>query len=448
MSENPSSSNDRFAALLQLEQAIRRSETIEALAVRLVNETGRLVPSEQTVLFLPSGGKRLKVQAMANLPAVDRSAPMVQWLEQLAMTIGQRPEGNRLSFFRPDDVEEYLRQDWAAYCPEHIAWVPLPSIYGPSGSLLLAGSHSWSGQHKVLLEHLAEVYGHALSFFRRPLGVLAWKRYPLRLSLAVISALFVFSILLKVPLTATAPAEIVPINPHTVAAPVSGVVKEVMVQPNQRVKSGELVVVLDDTELRNQTAVARMALKVAEEELERARRSAFGDAESKALIAELQAQVKRKDSELQFANDRLEKTRLISRADGVVIGAPKDEWEGKPVVTGTSIIQVADPLQVQVRVFLPVNDAITLEQGSVIRIFLDSAPLHPLTATLAWAGYSPEMSPLGFYAYRIHASLQNEGRQIPRIGLRGSASIQGPRVSLLYALLRKPITFFRQTTGL
>ncbi len=454
MSNNPNLQSDRFSTLLQIEQAVRRCESLDALAVRMVNETGMLVPSEQAAVFLPVGRRKVKALAIANQSQIDRSAPMIHWLERLATTLrkeSEQPSGKskQVVFFSRAGVDERFRNEWSEYLPENIAWVRLQSFSGTSGYLLLAAGTQWNQQHEVLLNHLAEVYGHALRLFRRSRYwvLFGTNSTPTRLTLFLCIALLLASYVIKVPLTTTAPAEIVPDHPHTVASPQNGVVKDVVVEPNQMITAGDLVVLLDDTELRNRVEVARMALNVAVEELERTRRSAFVSAESKALVAELRAQVDRYKAELQVARDRLEQTRLRANSGGTVIGAPRDQWEGKPVSTGTTILQVADPAEVQVRVFLPVDDAITLEEGSSMRVFLHSDPLNPLAAKLDWAGYSPEMSPMGFYAYRLQANLTGSTPP-PRIGLRGTATLFGPKVSLLYTIFRKPLTFIRQHTGL
>lgn len=454
MSANQNLQSDRFSTLMQLEQAVRRCETLDALVIRITNETSRLIPCQHAVLFLPCGPKKVKAQAIANLSSTDRSAPMVHWMERLGGVLrkesfsAEKKEG-RIRIISRNDVDEVFKKEWSAYFPEYIAWVELNSFKGTIGYLLISSPETWNDQHKVLLEHLGEMYGHALSVFKKPGGLRFFGLgiSPARASLFWIFILFMAAYLIKVPLTTTAPAEIVPEHPHNIASTQNGVVKEIFVEPNQLIEAGSLVVQLDDTENRNRVEVSRMALNVSREKLGRARRNAFSSAESKALVAELQAQVERAKTELQMAVDLLEKSKLRSLISGIVIGAAKDEWEGKPISTGTTIFQVADPGQVQVRIFLPVKDAITLQQGSSIRVFLHTDPLHPLEARLKWAEYRPKISPMGFFAYRIQAEFKDTETP-PRIGLRGSATLMGQKVSLLYVIFRKPFTFLRQTTGL
>ena len=446
MSTPEPSPNEKFAALLQLEKVVRQSDSLPSLLMHIVNDTGSILPYTQAFVLLRSGKKQFQTKAASNIPIVDRSSAMIQWLEQLVGDISPTIR-NTVTLFMEKDVAEHLRPDWAKYCPPYMLWITLRSFSGEKGVILLTTSQPWSDQHLLLCEHLSEVFGHALAFFLPSSGMIRKRFLQAKFVALLLLVLLVFSLIVKIPLTTTAPVEIVPEQPHPVTAPFNGVVKEVVVNPNQNVQKDDLVVILDDTELRNQVEIARMGQKIAEEELERARRSAFADAESKAQMAELQAQVRRKEAEVAFARDRLEKTRILAQTSGLVIGQPKAEWEGRPVTTGMSIIQVADPKRVQARIFLPIADAITLARGSTIKIFLDNDPMHPLSAELEWASYSPEMAPMGFYAYRIQARLSAEG-QIPRIGLRGTATLFGQKSSLFYSIFRKPITFVRQTIGL
>jgi len=84
-----------------------------------------------------------------------------------------------------------------------------------------------------------------------------------------------------------------------------------------------------------------------------------------------------------------------------------------------------------------------------VRVFLDAAPLAPLEARVVQAAYKAEADAAGVSSYAVIARPNDEADAAPaRLGLRGTARVYGEPVSLLYYLLRRPLTAVRQWTGL
>jgi hypothetical protein len=440
---------EQFTHLINLEQLIRQSGTLEALQYTIVNETRRLVPYRQAALLLQRG-KHHRTAALSDIPAVDRTAPFVQWLERTARAVeksGRTGETHRID---PADFDQSDRASWREYCPDTLIWIPLTGPQqGHLGSLMVATEAFPTEHQKVLLEHLAATSAHALQVFLKKGG---WRLNTVpdakkRLVLAGLSALLIgLSFAYRVHLTALAPVEIVPRQPFVVTSPLDGVVQKIAVKSNQSVASGDLLVVLDDTELRNRHALAEKALEVAKAEYSRARRGAFVDARSQAVLAELEAQVAQRRGEVAYARERLDRTVLLADRAGVAITPPPEAWEGRPVRLGEAIMRIADPQQVRALILLPVKDAVLLDAGSRVHLFLDSDPLDPVWARVERSEYMPEPTPEGHFAYRTFARIEDIQRA-PRIGLRGTAKIYGPRVSLFFYLFRRPMNYFRQVTG-
>ena len=80
-------------------------------------------------------------------------------------------------------------------------------------------------------------------------------------------------------------------------------------------------------------------------------------------------------------------------------------------------------------------------------MFLNIDPTHPLDAQLRQTSYEAEVTPDDILAFRLKASF-DEGTQLPRIGLKGTAKIYGNQVPLIYYLMRRPISAVRQTLGI
>jgi len=247
--------------------------------------------------------------------------------------------------------------------------------------------------------------------------------------------------------SALAPAEVVPRDPVLAAAPLDGVVADVFVAPNQAVAAGDPLFAFDDTELRNRHAVAERTLAVARAEYRQAAQAAFSDPRDSARLAVLRAQVDMREAELAFAAERLARVEVAAPAAGVAVFSDPNDWIGRPVATGERIMLIADPARAELRIFLPVGDAIALDPGAPVELFLDVAPLNPVPAVLTHAGYEAEVTPAGVLAYRVAARFA-EDAEVPRIGLQGTAKIYGETVPLGLYLFRRPIAAARQALGL
>lgn len=110
------------------------------------------------------------------------------------------------------------------------------------------------------------------------------------------------------------------------------------------------------------------------------------------------------------------------------------------------MLLIADPAQAELLVRLPVADAIALEPGTRITMYLTTDPQYPREARLTSAAFRAETLPGGIVGYRLKADFVDK-QGLPRIGLSGVAKIYGRKVPLGYALLRRPLTTVRQRLG-
>ena len=119
---------------------------------------------------------------------------------------------------------------------------------------------------------------------------------------------------------------------------------------------------------------------------------------------------------------------------------------GRPVQTGQELLRVADPERIALEIRLPVADAMVLKPGAPVALFLDADPLQEVNARIERSDYRPTLADDGTLAYRVTAGF--EAIEAPlRIGLRGTARVEGPSVRLFYYLFRRPLTAARQWLG-
>ena len=131
---------------------------------------------------------------------------------------------------------------------------------------------------------------------------------------------------------------------------------------------------------------------------------------------------------------------------GVVIFGDKSEWIGKPVVVGERIMEVANPEEFELKIDLPVEDAIVLREGAEVEVFLNASPLQAIPATLRHASYHATILPTNVLAYRVEAEFTESSEDI-RIGWQGTAKVYGEQVTLFFYLFRRPLGVLRQTLG-
>lgn len=449
-----STASSGFGVFAQLTRALRHAPTHEALQFSIVNETRRLIVYQRAVLLRAQGGSRLRVAAISGIPVVERQTALVQWIERTAGLV-QRDATSAKTLHALDlharsggPFDATVEAGWRELGSGQALWCPLVSPAGDLvGVLWLERPEPWREAEFLLIGELADAQAHALLALpggrrvRRSRGraSLVWGV----LLLAAAGALA-----LPVRRSALAPAEIVAQEPEVIAAPIDGVLRRFNVQPNQTVAPGDLLFTLDDTDRRARVDVAAKALDVARVEYRQASQGALGGRRDASKLASLEAQVALKEIELDNARRQLDRTQARAGRAGVAVLPDTLEWIGRPVTTGERVMLVVDPAQAEARAWLPVRDAMPMEPGTAVRIFLDIDPLTPVDGRLVRANLEAEEVPGTGLAYRAIVALDPErDGPPPRIGLKGTARIEGDRVPLALYLFRRPISALRQAIG-
>lgn len=433
--------------LLQLESRAFAATTPAALGFTIVNETSALSPYRQAAFLTVGASGKLSLAHASGLVNVADDSPYSVWLTQLANTVAQQPGAQLLEI---NTTPANLVDGWQEWLPEYLLAC---NVYGNDstrvGLALYARDDPWREGEIGLFERIHETYGYclqALARSPRPWKTLATRflqrRWARRVAIAAALAL-----LIPVRLSAIAPAEVVALTAIAIAAPQDGVVGAFHVQPNSPVKAGDRLFSLDDRGLESRRAVAMRGLQTARADLLLAEQRAFDDMKSKGDLAAVLGRVKEKEAELELIEGTLERVTVRAPSDGVIIFGDANDWLGRPVQTGERIMQLADPRDAGVLVWLPVADAINLDLGAPIRLFLHTQPLSPLSASLLETSYQPVQSPANLSSYRVRGRF-DQGTPGTRIGLRGTARVSGEWTYLGYYLLRRPIAALREWTGL
>ena len=438
--------NIKIARLIGLEKKSREARTQDELNFVVVNETRQIIDFVNSYLILKTPTDKYHVKAVSDLATVDRTAPLVTYVENI---INEKTNISlkEIQNYEVDKLSKSLNLNKPKNIPDNILLTPIFSPQkGLQGFLILTRNEKFNDNEVELARHLSITYGHAFNTFLADFSIKDFfkKNFTGKRSWIIILAIILISII-PIKITSTAPVEVVPSNPRLITAPFDGVVKNIIVNNNDKINSGDLLIQIEDTDLKNSYNLATQSLQVAEKELLRSRQFSFSNDEEKARLAELVAQVDLKKAEVKSTSERLKNSKIYADKDGIAIVDQKNNWQGRPVSVGEKIITIANPEKVEFLIWLPVKDSLIIKENTDVKVFLDINPIKPLKGKLKRASYQSSLSPEEVLSYQISASF--EGEEIPRIGLRGTAKIYGSRVTLFYYLFRKPITFVRQLIG-
>lgn len=413
----------------------------------ICNETNQLVQYAQAAFFEVINQQNLVLRTLSGLVDIEQNAPFSVWLTQLSHDIDKSGEFQIINL---SDVPPALQHDWQEWLPDSTLWIPLRDHREAIiGLTMFAKDATWTEIEAKQLGLLHKTYAHALDalqyqkkpFFSKIADVFKWNN-ALILTLILIVLMFI-----PVRLSTLAPAEVIALDALSISAPQDGVIESILVSPNQAVKQGDLLFTLDNTVIRNRYNVAAKALAAAKANALVANQRAFNDPKDKAALASAMGIVHEKEAELAAVQSLMARIEIRAAQDGLAIFTDKNDWIGRPVQTGERVMQLADPKDTGLLVWLPVKDALNLEKGAPIKLFLHTDPLHPIAATLIQTSYQSSLSPDNVASYRLKGVF-DEKNQLPRIGLGGTARIAGEKSFLGYYLFRRPIAALREWTGL
>lgn len=443
------SKNTSMATLLQLERMVRAAPTQQELQFLFVNETRRLISYRQAVFVIPSASSspQYEVRAVSSVPLVDRTAPLLQWIERLIRELRKTSSSQGICHVTETDIPVEFRPEWNEFTAGHGLWCPFTHPDGQVlGGLWLTRDQPWPDHEVTVMQRLSEAYAYAW----RAVGPSTSHRWRWGLSWTttwLLAATIVGALAIPVPMSTLSPAKIVAKDPMIVSAPIDGVLAAIVVPPNSAVSKGDVLFRYEDTTFRSDYQVAERNLDVAMAQYRRAAQGSFVEADQKADVPLLKAEVELRETERNYAYERLTKVEVKAEQAGLVLYTDKSDWIGKPVVVGQRIMELADPRQLEVRIDLPVEDAIVLREGAAVALFLNANPFSSVPATVSHASYHAEVLPNNTLAYRVTAEL-GQGASEFRIGWQGSAKIYGQEVTLFTYLFRRPISALRPWIGL
>ena len=438
---------------LDIEARARAAANLAELHFSIANDAYGLVGFRQALVFAGDGDNST-LAAVSGLARPTEDSPYLIWLRRVWPWVLKRLDGKQGWCTMPhegdDGVPAGLVEGWLEWWPAGVLALPLTSRAGQNIAwVVFLLEEPPSEEQFATLHRVSQTWGYcwemqsaapALSWKNRVKQFFKGKKLWFAIGIPVV-------LLIPIRQTALAPAEIVALDAMTISAPLDGVIKNIAIRPNSVVKKGQLLFSLDETTLRNRKEVAQQSVAVADAELMSATQKAFDSVQSKGDLALLNGRAYEKRAELASIQAQLKRVDVFAENDGVAVFGDSDDWLGRPVVTGERIMLLANPKNPGLLVHMAVADAINLEMGANVKMFLTVKPLSPMSAKIIETSYQAMLSPDNVASYRLRAKFEDATHEEARIGLRGTAKVYGGWVPLGYYVFRRPLASLREWSG-
>lgn len=459
----------KLLTLLTLLKNARHKKKTADLAFLMVNQTFNLVPYRHCV-FWRHDGEYAYLETASGLVQMDPMSPYCLWMKKALRHIVEEKtavmalekahlkkegdEGFAKSF--PMTAKDYTGAEadqWQKWVSAHALFLPMKNMSEKiSYGLWLDRDEPFTETDRAFLEDLADGYASVLHFLEaetQETGTGRIKEF-FRPKKMLVKAAFlglVFAMFLPVRFSITAPAEVVAKSPKLVSVPFTGTLERVAVEPNQPVRKGDLLAVMDSTALKNKYELATSDLATATAALTKTEREALRDPEKRMEINILKAQIHAKETEKEFANVFLERAMISAPEDGVAIFSDPNTMRGKPVQTGEQIMMIANPEDTELLIRVPVDAMIEIDDETPAQFFLNVSPIGSKEARIKTVSYQASPDADGVMSYKVRAAFTDK-QDIPRVGWTGTAKAYGKRTILLFNVLRRPFITLRRVMGL
>lgn len=443
--ENDSSQTVKLLATLDsLHLRAFGAESRQALIFVMLNDSVQLAHYDRAMLFSMTGSEP-ELLGISGQREAKTDTPYAELCQRIVREIRTPQTPQTLSVHSLIAADEDWKQLQATRHQPNVHWLPIIAFDKVQVGLWLErwDKTPWNPREVDSLKFLAQGYSlawrpHVTRFFTR-----IWSKRYMALGFLFISLALIF---IRLPLRVVAPCEIIAEDPFVVTAPQEGIVAEMKVVAGQEVIKGDLLFEYDKEVLLQAKRVAEKEVEIARSKLNRATAEAFDEESSLAQVSFLHLELEKQRINLALAEYRLSQLEVRASKEGVISVDEPDEWRGKPVRVGERVLSISRPEQTILRIWLPEDDNVAINQTIPIRVFLNTRPEASIPAQLVYIADYTEVSDLGVSSFQAEARWLEADENL-KIGLKGTAILYGENVSLFYWMLRRPWTAFRRLTG-
>ncbi|MCL7406456.1 HlyD family efflux transporter periplasmic adaptor subunit [Paradonghicola geojensis] len=431
---------DPLALLHELGARLRKADGLAAARLALVNGIQNLLPCDQSVLWV---GKTVPV-ASSSIDKPDTQAPHVQQLAQLFRD--RLANAGETLFLDPADLAGV-----DLYEGYHGVFVPLGLQQG--GILIVRPGGAYTPAQGIILHFalrlgLPEILQRSRSRMRasdtggRDRATRKWT-----LGLAVVAAIGGLSTVFEVPHTILVPAEIVSSDIFHVKAPIDGLVDEILVIPGQTVSEAQELIRLEPEQIEAQLQIATAEFERLQVQYEQEAMLSLSSEAARARAADVGGLLREKQEQIVFLRTQLDRHTVRAGQSGVVVMPDVEGLRGRPVATGETLMQIANPDALEVDLWIPLTTALPISPDAPVAVFLATRPLGTYPATVIYTTTQAQMREDGTMGYRARARLSYPATS-DLLGQQGVARINLGETTLLMRVIWQPLVWLRQATGI
>lgn len=436
--------------LYQLSTDLFSSENRQDLIFRILNSTINLFAYRRAVMW-SFDEKKPRLLGISGREDVNDQSPLVDLWKEIIFSL-KSSRGVKILNNGSKDTEG---DEWHALAEKtsglSILWVPLVVNGRLRAGLWLErwGKDKWNVGEGEIMNSFSQSLILAWKHFNPESRWSSGKLLRFQHTIAAIAGLLLICILFipTASLRVVAPCEIVPENPEIIAAPLEGVIKQIMVQPGDYVKEGDLLFTYEDRIIMQEMKVAQKQVQIIKSQYNRARLAAFKDKEAMENIRGLKYRIEQEGIRLKLAESNVKHLEVRAPSDGICMVDNPENWRGRPVQIGERIVMLFVPEKSKVRIFLPENDYIQFDPEKKVHIILNADPGRKYEARLSYVAPQTSKNPEGGASFISEANLTNTDARI-MVGSKGSAIVYGEEVLLGYWLIRKPLAGVRSLLGI
>lgn len=450
-----------LATLLVLQDQLKNLSTIKEFGYFVTNETHRLLHYNTAYLWKRGELYKIHLLDQSEIAEIDLQSPVSQWVSELIEDILKLDNSNKICAYdftnknkdidnsssnSLSSIDEYILENWPEVLPHHILWDPfLDEANHISGGLILFRSVAFSEQEVKMFEWLGKNYQYTWMVLTQSKLSSFYKWYRGKPYLKVLGFIFLILMLIPIRLSVTANAIVESSDPVPINSPIPGIIKEFLIKPGEAVKKGQLLMIIDKTDLSKSVAINEKKVSLTTAKLRSNSNQGYEKSENRDQIPILEAELAVDQAELDYAKSQLAKADIKSPVDGIAIFDSKEDWIGQPILAGENILKIEDQNKLQLKIFLPVPDIIDLKQGSKGNFYV-YGQFSEFPVELISSNYNAKLTPNKVLAYEFIAKFINSN-DIPQLGSQGTVRLYGHYVPMIYFLLRRPLQTLRQTIG-
>lgn len=234
------------------------------------------------------------------------------------------------------------------------------------------------------------------------------------------------------------------VNSVDISSRVTGLITEVKVNENDTVKAGQVLIVLDNTSLKDQLAQYHAQLENYTATYERSSKLASIGAESVQQLDSDRTNYLVAQATYNSYASQLEYYTITSPVDGIVIGKPTPA--GQTVAQGIStpqvIMTIADLSKMQIKVLVDESDIGKITQGQKVTFTVDAYPNKTFTGAVTLVSKSATTQSNVVY-YPVYVDVDSsQGLLFPNMTARVTINIAENKNTLVI-----PLTAVKENNG-